>query len=242
LWGNPLYNWAVCREDGYAWWKKRLEHGLKAANLLRIDHFRALDTYWRIPYGSPTAADGQWQAGPGADFLLSLQKHFAGLPFIAEDLGDLTDGVHRLRDRFDLPGMDILQFGVSDDITRILYTGTHDNDTLRGWIRNNRSDQAFTRMAERAGIPAMLSEEKTAEMFLKFVYTNDHVWTIVPVQDLLSLTSEARMNKPSTVQGNWNWRLLPGQIDDGALKLAAELVRLGERGPVAGVKENLPGM
>jgi 4-alpha-glucanotransferase len=242
LWGNPLYDWAACREDGYLWWKRRLEHGLKACNLLRIDHFRALDSYWRIPRGSETAASGQWCKGPGEDFLLSLQKHFAGLPFIAEDLGEITPGVHRLRDRFVLPGMDILQFGISGDTTKILYTGTHDNDTLRGWAQNNRSDQAFVRMAEMAGIPAMLSEERTADMFLKFVYASDHIWAIVPLQDLLSLPSSARMNMPGSASGNWGWRLLPGQLDGGAAERGRELVKLGERGRAKNIDENIPGM
>jgi 4-alpha-glucanotransferase len=242
LWGNPLYNWAACREEGYGWWKKRLEHGLKASNLLRIDHFRALSSYWSIPREAATAATGQWLAGPGEDFLLSLQRHFAGLPFIAEDLGDITPAVHRLRDRFVLPGMDVLQFGASDDITKILYTGTHDNDTLLGWAEKNRSDPAFVRMAELAGIPAMLPKEETADMFLKFAYTSDHIWAIVPVQDLLSLPGGARMNTPGNALGNWAWRLLPGQLDGRAARRGKELVDLGERAGAKNIDENIPGM
>ncbi|MDR3348109.1 MAG: 4-alpha-glucanotransferase [Acidaminococcales bacterium] len=242
LWGNPLYNWAALKGDGYGWWKKRLEHGLKACNLLRLDHFRALDSYWRVPRGSATAAPGQWRAGPGEDFLLSLQKHFGGLPFIVEDLGDITPSVHRLRDRFALPGTDVLQFGVSSDITKILYTGTHDNDTLLGWAENNRSDPAFVRMAELAGIPAMLPKEETADQFLKFVYTSDHIWVIAPLQDLLALPGSARMNTPGVALGNWGWRLPPGRLDERAAQRGRELVTLGERVRVKGIDENIPGM
>ena len=242
LWGNPLYDWENCRAQDYHWWKKRMEHGLAASNILRIDHFRALENYWSIPFGSTTAASGKWRDGPGADFFLSLQKHFGGLPFIAEDLGDLTLGVHRLRDRFALPGMDILQFGVSGDITRLLYTGTHDNDTLCGWIKNSSNSQPFIQAAEKAGVTATMPEKETARRLLEYIYTCDHIWTVIPVQDLLLLGSEARMNTPATVAGNWSWRLLPGQLDEDALKFAMKLVKTGKRGAVRDVWEDLPGM
>ena len=242
LWGNPLYNWEACKCETYDWWKKRLEQSLNVANILRLDHFRAFESYWRVPYGRETAAFGNWETGPGIDFFLTIQKHFKDLPFIVEDLGVITSAVNLLRDRFALPGMDILQFGLSGDTTKILYTGTHDNDTLCGFIQKHKDYGVIASLSELAGIPSMVSEEQTADMLMKFVYTSDYTWVITPLQDLLGLDSKARMNTPSTLQGNWSWRLSPQALDEKILAKAKELVKLGARGPVKNIDEIIHGM
>ncbi len=229
LWGNPLYDWASCRAEKYKWWKLRLKQGLKSGDILRLDHFRALDSYWSIPSGSETAMYGKWQKGPGADFLLAMQKYFNGLPFIAEDLGDITPDINRLRDRFTLPGMDVLQFCLPSDQDKVLYTGTHDNDTLLGWCEKERTAEVFQQLAAAAGIPAMLPLEKVIQYILEYAYTNDAIWLILPLQDILRLGSGARMNVPGTAAGNWSWRLQPGQLGKQTVEDMRGLARLGGR-------------
>jgi len=220
LWGNPLYRWGVLARTGYAWWVDRLRAALVLADVVRLDHFRGFAGYWAIPAGAPTAETGRWLRGPGATFFRAMEKALGTLPMIAEDLGLITPDVEALRDRFDLPGMRVLQFafgGGADNphlphnYTRhcVVYTGTHDNDTSAGWL---------------AGVPA--TERQRALEYMGSDGT-DPVWdlirlahasvadtAIIPLQDILGLGGAARMNRPGEPQGNWRWRCTAGDLDE----------------------------
>jgi 4-alpha-glucanotransferase len=212
LWGNPLYRWDVLAATGYAWWIDRLRTALSLVDVLRLDHFRGFAGYWAIPGDAPTAETGTWEPGPGADFFTALQDALGSLPFIAEDLGVITPDVVALRERFGFPGMKVLQFAFDGDATSphlphnyiphcVVYTGTHDNDTTAGWLttapRRVRT-HALAYMASDGANPAWdlirLASASVAET------------AIVPLQDLLGLGSEARMNRPGQSGGNWRWR------------------------------------
>lgn len=242
LWGNPLYNWQECKREDYCWWKSRIERNLQMVNIVRLDHFRGFESYWRIPAGEKTAITGNWAKGPAEEFFLALQKHFQDLPFIAEDLGVITPAVNRLRDRFSLPGTEVLQFDFSGDIAKILYTGTHDNDTLLGFAKNKQNSENFTNLANKAGISDTMQSEQHADLLLKFVYESRYVWVVVPLQDLLGLDSNARMNTPSTVSGNWCWRFLKEDLNKELCDKASFLVKLGNREKVKNIDEIIYGM
>ncbi len=220
LWGNPLYDWEKHKEEDYAWWIKRLRATLKLVDIIRLDHFRGFAGYWEVPAKNLTAEHGRWMPGPGADLFSILKEELGDLPIIAEDLGEITPDVVELRDQFDLPGMKIFQFAFSDDnnpflphnypVNCVAYTGTHDNDTAHGWY-NSASDH----------------EKDFARRYLS-VDGSDFAWDLVralwnsraslvlaPVQDLLSLGTEARMNYPGRLGGNWGWRMRAEMLDDG---------------------------
>lgn len=230
-WGNPLYKWEVHRQSGYEWWMRRIKRTLQLCDLLRIDHFRGFESYWEIPAHLPDARVGQWLPGPRNDFFETLQRCVPGtLPVIAEDLGFITPEVHALRDRFHFPGMRIVQFGfgsgdsASLDLPHnypvhcIAYTGTHDNDTTVGWF-NSKAGEGSTRSQHEID-----KEKNFALRYLGCTPENIHlgmmraIWSsvatmaIAPVQDLLGLPTEARMNMPGTVAGNWTWRCKPGML------------------------------
>lgn len=224
LWGNPLYDWDRMRQDGYAWWARRFKALLEYVDAVRIDHFRGFEAYWRVAYGEPTAINGAWVPGPGEDFFRQLYGQLGDLPIIAEDLGVITPEVEALRDTFNLPGMKILQFafGAGDDnpylphnyqANCVVYTGTHDNDTTLGWFRSLAE-------AEREVVLQYLKCENLEEIHWDMVGLAFHSaaqMAIVPLQDLLGLGSEARMNTPSKGQGNWVWRFGQGSLTE-ALK------------------------
>ena len=211
-WGNPLYRWDVLAVEGYQWWIHRVQTLLKLVDFIRIDHFRGFEAYWEIPASEPTAIKGEWVAGPGAPFFHALVSARGDLPIIAEDLGVITPGVEKLRDDFGLPGMKVLHFAFSDPANPflphnhprncIVYTGTHDNNTTRGWWDNELDDQT------RAFVKDYLGHD-----------VHDIVWTlarmgmrspaqafVMAMQDVLGLASESRMNTPGTAVGNWTWR------------------------------------
>lgn len=213
LWGNPVYNWEYQKETGYSWWKKRLEKSLEIYDVLRIDHFRGFDSFYCIPFGSKNAKIGQWKKGPGMDLFNALKNQFGQMPIIAEDLGLLTDSVKTLLLESGFPGMKVLQFAFgnreeSDYIpyryisNSIVYTGTHDNDTILGWcesapLKDVESAKEYLRakddvnLVKEMMIAAMASVSNTC---------------ILCMQDLICLGKEARMNIPSTVGNNWKWR------------------------------------
>ena len=221
LWGNPLYRWDAMAKNGYAWWIRRIQASLRLYDIVRIDHFRGFAGYWEIPAGEPTAVNGQWKPGPGAPLFHAIQKALGDLPIIAEDLGEITADVVELRDGFHLPGMKVLQFAFGDDATNgflphnhernfVVYSGTHDNDTSRGWYDNS-------------------STEKERDYFRRYLQVDGHdpAWSlvaaafssvanmaIVPLQDLLNLGSEARMNLPGRADGNWTWRYAQADLDE----------------------------
>jgi len=213
LWGNPVYDWDVLERNGFRWWLTRIAAQLERFDLLRIDHFRALESYWEVPAGAPTAREGRWQPGRGDALLTTLRAKLGAVPLVAEDLGIITDEVRALRDRFELPGMAVLQFafdGRTDNPhlpqnhrrNAVVYTGTHDNDTTAGWY-------ASLDPHTRALVPRMLGVDAAAPMpeaLIDAAYASQAALAVVPMQDLLGLDSGARMNKPGTLVGNWSWR------------------------------------
>lgn len=216
LWGNPLYRWDVMRQSGYAWWIERFRLVLALVDFIRLDHFRGFEAYWEVPAGSPTAEVGRWVPGPGAGFLERVREGLGGLPIIAEDLGEITPPVVELRDRFGLPGMKILQFAFEGRPDHgflphnsprhcVVYTGTHDNDTAQGWYESTAEEHRdFCRRYLAA------DGHDIAWDMIRAAWASVAEWAVVPLQDVLSLGAEARMNFPSRTEGNWAWRCPPG--------------------------------
>jgi 4-alpha-glucanotransferase len=222
LWGNPLYRWDVMAADGFSWWISRLRRTLEQTDVVRIDHFRALSGYWSVPADHDTAIHGRWEPGPGQPFVDAVRKAFPVLPIIAEDLGDLDDDVLALRDDNGLVGMRVLQFGFDGDppnehhpsriVDRcVVYTGTHDNDTLAGWWESlDRRQRAKVRAA--TGMPPRLRTPGAVRWLIDVTLRTPAVAAVVPVQDLLVLGSDARMNTPGTTVDNWMWRMPPDRL------------------------------
>jgi len=228
LWGNPQYAWEAHAADGYEWWIRRMRALLELVDLVRIDHFRAFADYWEIPAGSPTAETGQWVLGPGGEFFDAVRAALGSLPFIAEDLGELHSIVPELRDAVGLPGMKIgqLSFTTPPDPpsawskNTIGYTGTHDNDTTQGWW-----ETASEVEKERAAMLANVHHSTVAADLLRAVWASDSTIAIAPVQEVLGLGTDARMNLPGTVgPHNWTWRLdrLPGPDQAARLRTLNE--------------------
>ena len=225
LWGNPLYKWEVHKIDGYIWWRERLRTTLKVVDILRLDHFRGFAGYWEIPAGSPTAETGRWAPGPGADLfdaLVADLRQTTGkfeLPLIAEDLGVITADVVELSERYHLPGMKILQFGFSGPDNPFLphnyipncvaYTGTHDNDTARGWFETAPEDEKNFALRYMNVEGSHFSWD-----LIRAIWASVAVFAIAPMQDLLDLGTEARMNFPGKLGGNWEWRMADDDLSD----------------------------
>jgi len=220
LWGNPLYRWDVMKSDGYSWWIERLRVMLAVVDLVRLDHFRGFEAYWEVPAGDPTAEKGRWVEGPGESFFEAICAALGDLPLIVEDLGHITPPVVALRDWLELPGMRILQFAFGDGARNaylphnhvrncVVYTGTHDNDTTRGWYAALDTKQRhFVRRylaVDGDDIAWDLIRAGSASVANTF---------IAPLQDVLDLGSEARMNHPGRPQGNWTWRFASEQLTD----------------------------
>jgi 4-alpha-glucanotransferase len=223
-WGNPLYDWERIKESGYGWWISRMRMALTLFDAVRVDHFRGFEAYWEIPADDP-ATEGRWVKGPGRSLFETLRKALGGLPVIAEDLGDITPEVHALREEVGLPGMKVIQFGFSDPSNPylphnyrgedwVVYTGTHDNDTTAGWWTG--ADRATKSFARRY----LGKRRPTTWDFIRLAYASTAERAIVPMQDVLDLGSESRMNTPGVPEGNWSWRM-----SDAALspELAAKL-------------------
>ncbi len=240
LWGNPVYRWEVHAAEGYAWWIERLKASMAQVDLLRIDHFRGFESYWSVPADAPTAATGQWLPGPGADFFEAVRETLGSLPLIAEDLGVITPEVEALRDQFGLPGMRVMQFAFGDDDKAndylpfsyiphcIAYTGTHDNDTTVGWFTGSNgqtTQSAAVKAAERLFVRRYTgtSGDEIHWDLIRTALASVADTAIVPMQDLLGLGSEARMNLPGSASGNWGWRLRANQLDPIARERLADL-------------------
>ena len=219
-WGNPVFAWEEMERQGFSWWVDRVSHALSLCDIVRVDHFRGLVSAWEIPAGAATAAEGCWVTVPGRALLSCLAARFPDLPLVAEDLGTITEEVRALREAFGIPGMRVLQFGFDGDPENphapcaigeevVLYTGTHDNNTIRGWFEEEIGPGEKERIASALGglpAPAAVSRE-----LISFALESPARVVIVPVQDLLGLSSRARMNRPGTTEGNWRWRLSPGE-------------------------------
>jgi 4-alpha-glucanotransferase len=235
-WGNPLYRWDVMAAGGFRWWIERFRHALRLVDVIRIDHFRGFQACWEVPAHHETAIEGHWAPGPGRDLFLAARAALGELPIIVEDLGLITDDVIALREGLGYPGMKVLHFAFDSGPTNpflphwyaqnlVVYTGTHDNDTTLGWFQS--------------------LDAGTREYVQRYLRSDGHdiVWDlirlalasvadteIVPVQDVVGLGSEARMNYPGRAAGNWAWRLLPGQLNDGHAERLRELTDLYGRG------------
>ena len=239
LWGNPLYDWERMREDGFGWWIRRIDGAGKLYDIIRIDHFRGFESYWAVPYGETTAKNGRWVAGPGMDLVDRLNGWFPQLAFIAEDLGYPTPGVQQLLHDSGWPGMKVLEFAfdsrepASDYLPHryprncVVYTGTHDNDTARGWMASLcQEDEAYARRYLR-----LLPSHRLGWGMAQGAWASVADLAVIPMQDLLELGSEARINTPSTVGTNWMWRLVPGQLPRGLAGRLRREMALYERLP-----------
>ncbi len=239
LWGNPLYNWPLMKKDGYTWWKKRLGFALKLYDMVRIDHFRGFESFYAIPYGEKTARKGKWMKGPNMALFNEFKNEFGNdLPIIAEDLGFLTPEVHKMLKKSGYPGMKVIQFAFDESCNSgylphnyvnncVVYTGTHDNDTIIGWTES-----------------ATPEEVKIANKYLHVDQDEGFNWAmmrsalssvgdtcILTMQDIIGLDSSARINVPSTVGGNWVWRIEGGCINDWLAEIVADNTKLYGRAP-----------
>lgn len=219
LWGNPVYKWDAIKETGYDWWIKRTEHNLKLFDYTRVDHFRGFAAYWEIEFDEDTAINGKWVKAPGKDLFNTLIKRFPSLPIVAEDLGVITEDVKELINYFGFPGMKILMFAYGDDLATnpyiphnhiencVVYTGTHDNNTARGWFENEIDEDTKNRLFQYVG--HRVEAEDVNRVLIRQAMMSVAKTVIFPMQDVLGLGQSARMNMPSTPEGNWEWRLLP---------------------------------
>ncbi|MER3555316.1 MAG: 4-alpha-glucanotransferase [Meiothermus sp.] len=238
LWGNPLYRWDVMEREGFEWWISRIQQSLKQCHLVRIDHFRGFEAYWEIPFGRPNAIQGQWVKAPGQKLFEAVRKALGDAPIIAEDLGVITPEVEALRDGFGFPGMKILQFAFSDETNPflphnypesgnvIVYSGTHDNDTTLGWYRTAPEEEIqFMRGYLAKQKIRILSEYEAAGALIELAFRSPANLAVAPLQDVLGLGTEARMNYPGKLGGNWAWRYLEDTLSPdlaGSLKALAK--------------------
>jgi 4-alpha-glucanotransferase len=236
LWGNPIYNWEALKQSGYGWWVARLRAALEQVDLVRLDHFRGFEAYWEVPAGQPTAQVGRWVKGPGADLFEAVRRALGHLPLIAEDLGVITPEVEALREKLGLPGMRILQFafgGATEDRFlphnyerhAVVYTGTHDNDTTNGWYATlSPHERHFLhRYLPRAG-------ESPAWELLRLAWGSVANLAAAPLQDVLNLGTEARMNLPGHASGNWGWRFTVEMLSDAVVDRLGDMTQVYSRG------------
>lgn len=237
LWGNPLYRWDKMAETCYGWWVKRFRHAMSLFDIIRIDHFRGFESHWEVPVGAKTAAEGRWVRGPGAELFHVLENRLGELPIVAEDLGFITPEVHALRDDFDFPGMRVLQFAFDDDTgpyhrpesfphNCVVYTGTHDNDTTAGWFRSrisngSRGDDVLDYLGTDG--------REIHWDFIRLAWSSPADIAIAPLQDVLGLGSEARMNTPGRPDDNWTWRCGSEILPSDIVRRLSEITRSSNR-------------
>ena len=239
LWGNPLYDWDAMKENHYEWWVSRIKRIFELTDVLRIDHFRGFEAYWSVPFGESTAINGKWIKGPGIDLFKTIKKKLGDLPIIAEDLGVITDEVRQLRDETGFPGMKVLQFAFSAEEVKehgmvnaflphqyetsecVVYTGTHDNDTLQGWLENCSDEQIllvaqyiFGKKLDVQKAKDAVKSGKLRKEMVKTVFASNAKFAVVPMQDIIGCGNEARMNMPSTTGANWTWRMSKSELKE----------------------------
>lgn len=247
LWGNPVYDWEALQQTGYQWNLNRIRALLQHVDLIRLDHFRGFAAAWHIPAGAPNALKGEWVTGPASDFFAVVQQELGDLPFIAEDLGIITADVNELRDQFQLPGTRVLQFAFDGDPRNpylphnyqthtVVYTGTHDNNTTRGWYVSltDQERQLVCQMLHRSAVP----EAEMAPLLLQQAWSSVAVLAIIPLQDLLNLGEEARMNTPGQCEGNWRWRCTPDMLSETAFHSLRKLTTIVNRLPENRIEQN----
>lgn len=236
LWGNPVYRWEALRETRYTWWAKRLEHNLQMFDVIRLDHFRGFVAFWEVPATEETAVNGQWVQAPVEDFFKTLFRHFPSLNIIAEDLGEITPDVRETIHRFGLPGMRIAMFAFNENTPTsihaphnypencVVYTGTHDNNTVRGWFKYEAGIEGRKKLSAYAGRKVTA---RTAHLeLIRLAMASVAQMVIIPMQDILGLDEKARMNFPGTLDGNWGWRLRAEQLTPALVKKLAAMTQL----------------
>lgn len=239
LWGNPLYRWDYHEETGFAWWMRRMEYCFDLYDVVRVDHFRGFDEYYSIPAGEETAMHGTWEKGPGLSIFKKMKETFGTVDIIAEDLGFLTPSVRKLLEDTGFPGMKVLQFAFDSRETSnylpyfyphncVVYTGTHDNDTVRGWYKVLKPEDR--KLAEDYMNNAGTPEEEIPWDFIRLALASVADLAVIPIQDYLGLDGTARINLPSTLGGNWTWRMKKGQFTPRIIKRCREMNRLYGRG------------
>ncbi|MBI5207012.1 MAG: 4-alpha-glucanotransferase [Candidatus Firestonebacteria bacterium] len=236
LWGNPIYNWDVLKKDGFKWWLKRIEHNLDLFDILRIDHFRGLVSFWEIPFGEKTAINGIWVKAPIDDLFNVFYTCLKHTPFIAEDLGFITDDVREAVRKFKLPGMKVLLFAFGEDNNKnpylphtyesnsVVYTGTHDINTVLGWYKNEATEENKKRVKKYIGHD--IDIDKINFEFIRLAFMSVADIAIIPIQDIIGLGEEARMNVPSTTQDNWKWRLNPLLLSEDTAEYLLEITQV----------------
>ena len=247
LWGNPLYNWNLLKDTGYQWWIERFRAALRLYDIVRIDHFRGFEAYWEVPATEATSMNGCWIKGPGAELFSTLQQELGELPIIAENLGVITAEVEQIRHQFGFPGMAILQFAFGNDPqgpsfrphnyvrNLVAYTGTHDNDTTLGWWKSQGTMDSIRTpedvVKEHAFARAYLgcADEPINWAMIRTVLASIADTAIIPLQDVLGLGTEARMNRPGTSRGNWRWRFQPGALSPELAERLRDLNKAYER-------------
>ena len=236
LWGNPIYDWEKMEADGFSWWKNRIKQAFNIFDVVRIDHFRGFESYWSIPAGDKTAKNGEWVPGPAMKLFGAIKEEFGDLPIIAEDLGYMTKEVFQFRMDTGFPGMRILQFafGPSNDSEHlphnyddnsVVYTGTHDNDTILGWQRSI----SFDEWQIAKSYMNITDEESVNWGMFRTIMTSVAKLSIIQMQDLLFLGNEARMNNPGTLGSNWTWRMKEGSLNDYLAQRLRNLTKISGR-------------
>lgn len=243
-WGNPIYDWEYMKDTGYAWWIWRMQESFKLYDVVRIDHFRGFESYWQVPFGSPSSAHGKWEKGPGYDLFKHIEDALGQVNIIAEDLGFMTDEVIAMRDKTGFPGMKILQFGFNgfeDSVelphnyiaNSVAYVGTHDNMTAKGWYEDEASqtsrDQMDSYLNRRQG-------EKPSQALNRAIASSVSNLVIYTMQDLLDLDNSARMNEPSTIGNNWQWRMREDAITNDLIERLVNLTEIYFREPKKKIK------
>ncbi len=238
-WGNPVYDWDALKKTRYVWWTQRIGHVLSLFDMVRIDHFRGFVGYWEIPAGEKTAVNGKWIKAPADDFFSVVLGRFPGLPIIAEDLGVITTDVRKIMRHFGFPGMKVLLFAFGEERSDhpylphnykencVVYTGTHDNNTISGWFRNEAGYEEKERLFRYLGCNILVDEIHWA--LIRLAMESPARICIIPMQDVLGLDENARMNKPGTRSGNWEWRLLSEDIAPGITRKLREITESGAR-------------
>jgi len=240
LWGHPVYNWDILKKSGYAWWIKRIEHNLKLFHLFRLDHFRGFVGYWEVRASEKTAINGKWVKAPAEDFFKTLLKNFPHISIIAEDLGVITPDVKEIMKKFGFYGMKVLLFAFTEDLQTnpyaphnhvqncVVYTGTHDNNTIKGWFKREMDHESKKRLYEYLG--REVTDKTVHWEIIRLAMMSVANMLIIPMQDILGLGEKERMNLPSSTAGNWEWRLTPEQITPSLIKKLSEMTVIFGRG------------
>ena len=241
LWGNPIYDWEKLKKENFDWWIKRIEHNLALYDLVRLDHFRGFVSFWQVKAGEPTAQNGQWIKGPGDGLFQVIMNTFDVNCFLVEDLGHITEDVLELRDKYNLPGMNVLQFAFNSDIPKnpylphnhrknsVVYTGTHDNNTIKGWYKNELNIQQRLMLSEYIGKD--INELNVHNELVRLALSSTAKLSVLPIQDILGLDARARMNLPGSRSDNWEWRLLPDILNQHIEENLARLTFIFGRAP-----------